>query len=71
MYFAIAVCTLWVVGCTSGKSLDSPSEEVLALYQVQSAVSDPGEHVGMYSELPRSEERLCELIKSQLVHPFD
>jgi hypothetical protein len=25
----------------------------------------------MYSDLPRSEERLCQLIKCQLVHPFD
>lgn len=25
----------------------------------------------MYSNLPRSEEELCELIKSQLIHPFD
>jgi hypothetical protein len=67
----IAVCVLCALGCASDSSTGSPAGEILALYRSQSDWTDPGTHVHMYSDLPRSERRLCELIKCQLIHPFD
>ena len=48
-----------------------PSDRsVLDLYRQYSSFTEPGEYVRLYENLPDSLPELCELIKSQTIHPF-
>jgi sulfatase modifying factor 1 len=43
---------------------------VLDLYRQYSSFTDPGEYKHLYKDLPDSLPELCQLIKSQTIHPF-
>jgi hypothetical protein len=67
----VSACVLSVMGCRSGESQEPPSNDTVAMYRAQTDWTSPGEHATMYAHLPCSERRLCELIKRQLIHPFE
>lgn len=46
-------------------------EQVLERYLEYSPLTDPGEYVHLYKDLPESLNELCGLIKKQLIHPVD
>jgi len=45
------------------------SGSVLEFYKLYSSLTDPGEYVYLYENLPDSLPELCSLIKSQFIHP--
>ena len=47
----------------------STDPKILEFYLGYSSYTDPGEYESMYKNLPDSLADLCELIKSQLIHP--
>lgn len=57
-----------VQGMTNRFNKDSIS--VLDFYRQYSPFTDPGEYAYLYDNLPESLPELCELIRSQFVHPF-
>jgi len=48
-----------------------PSEKVLNTYLQYSPYTDPGPFEYVYDNTPDSIEEICDLIKKQLIHPFD
>lgn len=46
------------------------SISVLDFYRQFSSFTDPGEYACLYSDLPDSLPELCELIRSQFIHPY-
>ncbi|MBN2355330.1 hypothetical protein JXO59_04415, partial [candidate division KSB1 bacterium] len=69
---AISLVTLILFASCATKEGDSlPSEKVLAGYLEYSKYTDPGEFEYLYENLPESIKAICDLIKKQLVHPFD
>jgi hypothetical protein len=71
MRFFLPACAFLALCCAAETPRQPPAAEVLALYRTQSETSDPGADESLYAGLPREERRLCELIKAQLIHPFD
>lgn len=59
------------VSCSSEKSEYHPPKQVLEKHLEFSKYTNPGEHSYLYDELPESLDELCDLIKKQLIHPFD
>ena len=53
---------------TNGFNKDSIS--VLDFYRQYSSFTDPGEYEYLYDNLPDSLPELCDLIRSQFVHPY-
>ncbi len=43
---------------------------VLDLYRQYSSFTDPGEYKRLYADLPDALPKLCQLMKSQTIHPF-
>jgi hypothetical protein len=60
-----------VVSCKSNTQKDSPSNYVLDKHRQFSRYTDPSDLAYLYSELPKSLDNLSNLIKKQLIHPFD
>ncbi len=50
--------------------INSGENSLLDFYRQYSEYTDPGEYECLYKDLPGSLPELCELIKSQFIHPF-
>ena len=70
-FVPVLACLVCTLGCAPDVANRQPPGEVLELCRSQSEWTHPGEHAAMYSDLPHSQARLCELIKCQLIHPFE
>jgi hypothetical protein len=57
--------------CSTKEQEYQPSKWILDKHIEFSQYTDPGELGYLYDDLPESIEELCNLIKKQLVHPFD
>ncbi|HBH47901.1 MAG TPA: hypothetical protein DDX98_04640 [Bacteroidales bacterium] len=59
------------LGCYAQKNAPEQVEEsVLDFYRQYSSFTDPGKFVYLYEELPDSLPQLCNLIRSQFIHPY-
>jgi hypothetical protein len=45
--------------------------EAMEFYQTYGKNTDPGEFAHLYADLPESLEELCDLVKTQLIHPVE
>jgi hypothetical protein len=63
--------TLLTAFCTQDIKQTQPPAYVLEKHRQFSQYTDPGKFSYLYYELPESMEKLSELIKKQLIHPFD
>ena len=57
--------------CSPMTQTDHPSEYVLKKHCQFSQYTEPGEYAYLFNELPKSLDKLCVLVKNQLIHPFD
>lgn len=57
--------------CNNDRNVINPSQELLDRYSMQTPFSDPGEYAYLYNDLPISIDKICDLIKKQLIHPFE
>jgi len=57
--------------CSTKEQEYHPSKGVLDKHIEFSQYTDPGELGYLYDDLPESIEEVCNLIKKQLIHPFD
>ena len=57
--------------CRHDSPVDNPSEYVLNQHLEFSQYTDPGEYAFLYKDLPESLDDICDLIKKQLIHPYD
>ena len=57
--------------CSNGEQESQPPKRVLDKHLEFSHYTDPGDFVYLYDQLPESLNEICDLIKKQLVHPFD
>ena len=48
-----------------------PSEKTLQFYAKHSTTSSPGDCAYLFEDLPNSYEKLCSIIKKQLIHPVE
>jgi len=48
-----------------------PDSAVLAGYREQTTFTDPGKYAYLYNDLPESMDKVCDLIKMQLIHPME
>jgi len=69
-YLAILIFAFIHVSC-SIQGQESHSSEALTHHLKHSQYTDPGEFAYLFDELPDSMEKLNDLIKKQLIHPFD
>lgn len=65
------IAQLIFVSCSSEKQEYHPPKQVIEKHLKFSKYTNPGEYSYLYDELPESLDELCDLIKKQLVHPFD
>jgi hypothetical protein len=65
------VTLLISVSCSTKDEYSKPCEQVLNRYLEFSKYTDPGEFEYLYNNLPESIEEICDLVKKQLIHPFD
>lgn len=68
----LAVC--FISSCTPSKAEDIQSANVSSVHSAYtnfSKYTDPGKYAYLYKNLPDSLSELCEIIKSQLIHPLD
>ena len=73
----LMISILTVTGCIAQKIQEKPSIKltdvnisILDFYRQYSEFTDPGEYEYLYKNLPDSLPELCQLIRSQLIHPF-
>lgn len=59
------------LSCSANPRDNLPDEKTLSFYTQYSKYTDPGEYAYLYDNLPESIERLCKLIKCQLIHPIE
>ncbi|MBN2399677.1 MAG: transglutaminase domain-containing protein [Candidatus Aminicenantes bacterium] len=59
------------VSCSTQKLDSPPSDQVLQKCLEYSHYTTPGKFEYLYDNLPKDMEDICDLIKMQLVHPFD
>jgi formylglycine-generating enzyme len=52
------------------KTFNKDNISVLDFYRQYSSFTDPGEYKYLYKDLPDSLPELCDLIKSQFIHPY-
>ena len=48
-----------------------PSSDLLEQYSYFTGFTDPGEYLHLYKNLPETTEGICNLIRKQLIHPFE
>jgi len=60
-----------IASCTPNTPKDNPPSYILDHHRNFSSFTEPGEFAYLYNDLPTSFDKLCTLIKKQLVHPFD
>lgn len=67
----IMILLLAVTACSSQQKFQFTDEEsVLDFYKRFSEFTDPGEYAYLYENLPDSLAELCNVIKSQFIHPY-
>ena len=59
------------VSCSSDSPADNTSDYVLNQHLKFSQYTSPGDYEYLYKDLPESVDDICDLIKNQLIHPFD
>ena len=69
--FLIFNLIIILVSCKSNVQKVRPSNYVLKKHLQSSKYTNPGELAYLYNDLPKSLDQLCNLIKKQLIHPFD
>jgi hypothetical protein len=47
-----------------------PDQKAISFYATHSEKTDPEEYTYLYDDLPESLEKLCAIIKIQLIHPL-
>jgi|GEM_PF-998061 len=71
----LALATFAFACSNSNKNLPGNSvktiKEILKLYSKQTPFTDPDEFGYLYDDLPESVDRICNLIKKQLIHPVE
>jgi hypothetical protein len=67
----LILCFFMLPFCSAESQAGHPPEDVLSKHLGFSRYTDPGEYAYLYKELPESLDRLCALVKKQLIHPFD
>ncbi len=67
----ISVMVLFTSSFVINKQDSYRSEQVPGIYLEYSSYTNPGEFVYLYDNLPGSIEDICDVIKKQLVHPFE
>ena len=65
------LCMVFTVQSCHQTTPVKPSAEVLKHYRQFTGFTDPGEYSYLYKNLPESTEEVCNLIKKQLIHPFE
>lgn len=79
--FILLICSLMQLGYAQNgpqkqnvqsltNRFNKDSISVLEFYRQYSSYTDPGEYEYLYENLPDSLSELCDLIRSQFVHPF-
>ncbi len=72
MKVVISIVIFFVIASCTEKTPDfNPPGYVLDHHRNFSSFTEPGEFAYLYNDLPPSFDKLCTLIKRQLVHPFD
>jgi len=72
LFWTVILILFFMVSfCSTKTQADYPSEYVLNKHSQLSQYTDPGEYAYLYNELPKPLDKLCALIKKQLIHPFD
>ena len=69
--FILTLSMIFAVQSCNQTTPDKPSVEVLKQYSQFTVFTDPGEYLYLYENLPESTEEICNLIKKQLIHPFE
>jgi sulfatase modifying factor 1 len=65
------ITILTITGCYSQQTYKfTNNESVLDFYKLNSPFTDPGEYAYLYKNLPDSLPELCQLIKTQIIHPW-
>jgi hypothetical protein len=68
----IIIATIFVsISCAAAEPEEQPSKPLHDRHMNFSQHTDPGEYEHLYDNLPQSITGLCNLIKKQLIHPFD
>jgi hypothetical protein len=65
------VILMLIVSCSTHEVEPPPSEQILQQYLEYSNFTTPGEFEYLYDNLPTDIKDICDLVKTQLVHPFD
>jgi excinuclease ABC subunit A len=69
--FIFMISILTVTGCYAQKyATEQVDSSLLKFYCQYSSFTDPGEFAYLYENLPDSLPALCQLIKSQTIHPY-
>jgi hypothetical protein len=71
LLMASLVTLIIIVSCSTQELDCSPSDQALQRYLEYSNYTTPGEFEYLYDNLPKDIENICDLIKIQLIHPFD
>jgi sulfatase modifying factor 1 len=67
----LMISILTITGCYSQQTYKfTNNESVLDFYKLNSPFTDPGEYAYLYKNLPDSLPELCQLIKTQIIHPW-
>jgi sulfatase modifying factor 1 len=74
----LIISILAVIGCSAqenkknsiGTSQIKTEADLLNFYRQYSSFTDPGEYAYLYKNLPDSLPELCQLIRSQFIHPY-
>lgn len=70
-FLLLSLVTLIIVSCSNQKLDSTPSDQALHKYLEYSNYTTPGEFEYLYDNLPKDIKEICDLIKIQIVHPFD
>jgi len=77
--FTLILCSI-LISCSDrsgntsegkGRHIVSIDSTILDGYVKQTAFTDPGEFAFLYENLPKSFNKVCDLIKIQLIHPME
>jgi len=69
--FSILIILVFVFfGCTNRNPV-VPDQKIIDFYTAHSEKTNPGEYAYLYDKLPKSLEKLCAIIKNQLIHPVE